>query len=492
VTGIALFLLSAAHAVDAAQSEEAAAAVVGSPGPDRSARPQVVAPSPMTYAEPEIRRLTDAIQVQYVRVEGARKVEVHVLHHRGGLDLPEPGERPETLSAADQATGWLQDMATEAYPAQRLSETKSLHDVELTSWLGYRSSGVDLAVPAEELALGLELLGETLREPSFPAKEVRRYRRDMLRFYYYEGPTQPASVAANALSFSWYTPDHPYGARPDLEAWSHVSRADVLARHDRILREAPVTVLVVGDVDPDEVNPMLARFLDMGSPGVQNAEPPLVPPGGQQRLAVDMPGTAQALLRLRTNAPLQPDVDRPTLRVLDFCLGGSFLSRLNKNLREDKGWTYGVSSTYGSNRVRGQWTVSVDVPLQHAAEAVREIEAELDRVVASGLTVEEISGARNSFVSGWNLAMLNAASAAAFYDDRLQAQETVVEARSRVDALAAVTPEETRRVAAAWLAADRARTWVVVGDRAGLEPELASLGWAVTWITATEAIQGEW
>jgi zinc protease len=450
---------------------------------DRTVPPAVIPPEILALPSPEEHAIGDA-RVLLVRVPGARKVMVELIARRGSLDLagwPTPATR--TL-------GWGMDLASSAHDAEDLALAEDLHDVDLSSWVGQHSSGVDLTAPREDLAVGVGLLGELYREPALPGSELARYRRDTIRWLEGDAASDPRNVADQALAFAWFPADSPFGARPDLDAWAHVKRGPVAKLHDALLA-APLVFLVVGDVGWADVEPLLTPVAaGIGSVGDAEHDAPIAANTGLHVIAVDMPAADQATIRLRTNAPWRDDPDRVPATVLDFNLGGSFLSRLNSNLREEKGWTYGVDSWLLTGETRGHWTVSVDVPKEHCKDAIDEIAHELDDVVQTGLTGDEIASARNSIVSGWNDTLLTAPGAAGLYESLFYDRDTIEGATARMRRLDEVTVDETRRVAAKYFAADDARTWVVVGDRKAIEPQLAALGWAPVWITPSEAVLG--
>lgn len=453
---------------------------------DRAAPPPVTPPVPIALAEPEVRAVGDGVRVLYARVPGVAKVELRLILHRGALDLdgwPTP---------AAHATGWLQDVATAAYDADAMAEIRDLHAIELWSWVAPHRAGVDLTAPIDGLDRAVELLGEVVHRPTFPAGELRRYRRDVLRYYGGEAATQASTVAGDALTYAWAPADHPFGARPDLDAWRGVRRRDLRERHRRLLEDAPVTLLVVGDIEPDALHGRLVPVLEgLGAPGGDPEWPSFTPPAASRVVAVDRPGATQVNVRVRFAAPPLGDADRAAVELLDFALGGSFLSRINRVLREEKGLTYGAWSAYDPDRTTGSWTIGVEVPAARAGEAIGDIGAAIASVCEAGLGQNELAAARNARVAGWNRALETSSSAVAFYEQRVLDGESVADVRARIDAMAAIDGPATRDVAARWWGANRPRVWVVVGDRATLEPQLAALGAPIVWITPEQGILGE-
>jgi zinc protease len=451
---------------------------------DRAAPPAVVPPAPLAQPAPEVHQVGQT-EVRFVPLPGARKVALTVILERGSLDL-DGWPRPE-----GEALGDLLPVATETWDAPAMAELTSLHDVDVSSWVSYRYSGVRLSVPREELDQGLAVATEVLRSPALPKKDIALERRDTLRWLEHDAKLDPDAVADGALAYAWFPADHPFGARPDPKAWKKLKRGALASRHERLLAEAPTTVVVTGDLSWAELEPKLTALLGgVGVSGDAEPAPAFTPPSATRVVAVDMAGAEQTAIRLRVAAPLRGDADRETMSVVDFAVGGSFLSRLNSDLREEKGLTYGVHAGYTTEDTRAHWSVRVDVQGKDTGLALSTIAGHLDAVAKEGLRADEVAAARNSLLGGWNTALLTADTANAFYLRRFYEKESVEQGLERMRKYDAVTPEETRRVAEKWLGPSAPRTWVVVGDRATLEPQLQALGWTVEWITPEQAILG--
>jgi zinc protease len=176
--------------------------------------------------------------------------------------------------------------------------------------------------------------------------------------------------------------------------------------------------------------------------------------------------------------------------MINWVLGGHFLSRLNTNLREDKGYTYGAGSSYQADRTFGYATLRVDVPSEHTKDAIVEIERELDRLVAEGVPATDREMAYRSWAAAWNNQFQTASSAVGLYNAVSREDSTVKARRDRIAAAQTLTTEATLTAAQAWLGKDKPRVWVVVGDRTQVAPQLNALGWTVEWVSPESAILG--
>lgn len=475
-----LLLRAPAHA-----QEAAAVAVVA---PDRSAPPAVIPPTMLSLPLPSQKELRPGVVLSHLRVEGVRKVEVMVMFHRGTTDLCGVADPTPCRMLAQ-----IWELASTETEAIALEARLDGLDGDLTSWLGQTSGGLELTIPRGALSEGLSLLQEVLHAPGLPRDELRRSRTDLLEWYEKSAPADLGQVAQSARQFGFYAPSTPEGVRPDLRALKRVRVKALRDLHRRLLETAPVSVLVVGDLSQAEAEAALAGVLEgVGVAGPWSVPAPYGPMGASSVVAVDMPGQSQAAIRLASAAPPRADADQVPFGALNFALGGSFTSRLNANLREEKGWTYGAGSRYAAQTTHGTWWVGVDVEAVNVAAAVAEIQAEVAGVRDQGVTDAELDAAWLDEITGWNRILETAGSAAATYQGLLLQQEAVGDRAARLTALQGLTAAALAdtAVGARWLGAENPQLWVIVGDRQQIGAQVEGLGMPVQWISPEDAILG--
>ena len=480
---IGLLMIPLLHAQEPAEAppEE----VIEAPAtPDRSAPPAVIPPVVMTMPEMTTEVLRPGLTLSHLQVDGVRKLEVMVMFEIGSVDLC-------GLAQDCQAMINIWELASEQTDAVTMSSTLDSLDGELYSWMGLTMGGLELTIPRAGLDDGLALLSEVLYTPKLSRKELRRSTQNTLDWYQETGPADMGQVASAARRQAFYEAEHPRGRRADLRARKAIKRADLHDVHRRLLSSAPLHVLVVGDIARAEIEPKLVALLDgIGVPGERSPPLPHVPPSASSIVAVDMPGP-QAAVRMITAAPGLQGADRMSISAVNFALGGSFTSRLNGNLREEKGWTYGARSYYSRYRDHGVWGVSVDVEAENVAGAVGEIRAEIDAITQEGITDDEIEAAWLDNVTWWNRRLETAGSAGGFYQWMILNETTLALWHERIVAFRDQSGEAGRAAAQAWLSADSPRLWVIVGDRSQIEEQVDGLGLPVQWITPSQALLGE-
>lgn len=456
----------------------------GPPAPDRSHPPAVEAPELLTLPDPEIHALAPGVEAWFVRVEGVRHVEVSVIVQNGRL------QRKES-AAAWYATSATADVATSALDSSAVAELEDLHGMDVYTSLGALQGTIGFDAARDDLVDAWRLLDQVIHTSEPPKADLKRFVADQKQWYTIDGPASQGAVASAALTYAWFPSDHPYGERPALGDYSALTTRAIKNLYTDWLHNGPVRVLVVGDLPWAEAEPyVLAAVKGIGLATPRAVAVPFVPPSQTRVIGVDMPGQKQAALQLRFAAPRTGAPDRVPFWVTNWVLGGHFLSRLNTNLREEKGYTYGAGSSYHLDRTLGYTTVGADVQSEHVADAIVEIEEELARLAAEGVPAGELAMAHRSLSADWNSQLQTAGSAAGLYAALSYADEPISERRGRYQDLANLTTAETRAAAQAWMGAGQPRVWVVVGDRGDVAPQLDTLGWTVEWITPKQAILG--
>lgn len=453
--------------------------------PDRSRPPEVVPPTPLPLAEPEVHALGPGATAWHVRVPSVRKVSIHAVWDGGMVEL----HGGPTESA--RAMGWLLDVAAGRRGARRFALDADLNEVEISSGIGLHEVSVSTSVPLAELPIALDMLHDVVHAPRFPRSATKRYLRDVSLFYTVEAPASLGSTARLGAAHAWFAADHPYGARRRLDLLSTVRRGDLVRSWERLRTAVPVTVLVVGDVAWSEVSEALTRtFGSLGASG-PGAVGLAVDAPAPRVVAVDMPGQEQVAVRLRTAAPPTHHPEHVAMWATQWALGGHILSRLSLILREEKDYTYGAGARYQHGPRWGTLTVSVDVAAENVADTITVIRDQLAAVAAEGLTDEEINGVHRSALLDWNTTLQSASVASGHYLESLEHGWRSSEMLERMSQLALLTPEAGARVARGWLSEEAHRVWVLVGDRSALEPQLQTLGLNAEWITPAQSVLGD-
>lgn len=449
--------------------------------PDRSRPPPVAPPVLLDHPEPAVYPIAPGVVAWHVPVPVSRKDTVQIVWRRGAADVL--GESPLELA---RAVGALADRAGGAWSARQIDEWLDLNDASMWASVGQHEMEVGFTAPPEALGEAFARASAIVHDPRFPAAELDRWVFDQDLALTSSGPASPSALSSVALASAWFPSDHPYGKRPSLVALHLVRRAELVEAWGRWTTAAPIVVLAVGQpwsaFEPHVAALVAGRGADL-PPG---RSLPFAP-GAARTIGVDLAG-AQANVGCRVPAPAGADADAAVMRVANMVLGGTFNARLNRNLREDKGLTYGIDSEYRRDATWGLVSVEASVPASGVVVALSEIRRELVRLSTDPPTAFELESAKRAIVADWNRAFENAPRAADLYRRLLYDGHTVAEARAELERVLAVGPEDVTRVASAWLAL--APSCVVVGPRAEIEPELGSIGIVAEWVAPAAAILG--
>lgn len=341
----------------------------------RSRVPEAGIPAPLSLPRPERRHLANGMVVASVR--------------RGRL--PE-ATLSLVLPAGAGSTG-VDRAGLASLVAKVLPEGAAGHDArQMAEWLdglgvrlgvtvGYDSMVLRLHTLSELLPAALEALVAVAVQPEFLEVEVSRCRDERLDAIR-RARDEPADVAADVLCELLYG-DHPYGrlTRGREGTIACMSRDDLVRFHARCFVPGAATLVACGDLPADFDRLVVEGFggWEGGTVarGVDETVERALQPGIH---LVDRPGSAQSEIRIAAVGLPRGGSDEPAARVANAILGGLFNSRLNMNLREDKGWTYGARSGLSLRRYRGPVTLRAAVESRWTGPAVREMLAEVDRL----------------------------------------------------------------------------------------------------------------
>jgi zinc protease len=331
-----------------------------------------------------------------------------------------------------------------------------------------------LRVPAARLPEALGLAADVLLRPDFPAEELERLRLDRLTTLVRQHD-QPSAVAAVLVDRTLFGTTHPYGrggfgTEASLRA---MTTAELRSFHQRYYRPGNATAIVVGDIDAATARRLLEQSLGGWERGADVAplrltDAPQV--SGRRVFIVNMPGSAQSVVTLGRIGVPRSTRDYYALEVMNVILGGSFTSRLNQNLREDKGYTYGARSAFDFRPVAGPWTAGAAVQTQSTGPALLEFMNEL-RAMHQPIPDDEVDRARNFLAMRYPAGFQSVAGIAARLANVVDFGLPPTYFNEYVDNVLAVTRADVERVARQYIDPENV-TIFVVGDRAAIEQQV--------------------
>jgi zinc protease len=317
---------------------------------------------------------------------------VLVVVDAGSVNEPHGKEGIAALTAAGLLEGTTQ------FDGAELAEKFEQLGTSLESGADWDSAVVKITTLSDRLEEATRLLGEVISSPVFPEREIERLKAERLAEIL-QLETEPRGLADEKFEEFLYSPQSRYSS-PDAgstKSVSALSRADVEQFYRSNYRSRATTVIVAGDATPEQAHAMVMGAFQKWPDGSAQ-EPQLTASARTNRRSVHIvhkPEAPQSELRVgHVGLPRKHPDFFPTL-VMNAVLGGLFGSRINLNLREQHGYTYGASSYYDWRRGPGPFVVSTAVQSEVTTPALTEIFLEIDRIRSETITDEELTLARD-------------------------------------------------------------------------------------------------
>lgn len=457
------------HAQSPSKTRRAAA-----PGVDRGAGP----PFPESYPELRFPATERAALSNGTHVILARREDVPLVR----MSYQFPVDPAATAGLADMAFSMLAEGAGD-YDALAFAARAESLGAELGSSVDVGSGAVTLVGLRDTLDDSVALYADMLRRPRFEPAAMDRMRAAKMGAVREEG-ANPQRLATSLLPALLYGLDHPYAqsfnAPGTLASVEALRRDDLVEFHHAWIRPERGTLVVVGDATLQELIPVLERHLGdwRGSGGVPEVriDGRLPAQAGPRVYLVDSPGALQATLV--AGQLVAPSSDPQTLAfdVANSVLGGSPSARLNMNLREAKGWSYGVISSAANAPIARPWRVVAPVQSDRVAEAMAEIQREIEEYASGPAPArqDEVARFRDSQVRRLAGSFETREAVASEIADIVRLDRADDWTTQRSSSLRQLDLNEVRAAAAALDASKL--TWVVVGDLSRVEAPVRALG----------------
>ncbi|HEX9885103.1 MAG TPA: pitrilysin family protein [Longimicrobiales bacterium] len=347
---------------------------------------------------PEVSRssLSNGLEVWSAAAPRVPLVTLSLVLPVGEAGVPQERAGALALTADALEGGTLRRSGTE------LAEAFERLGITFSAAAGWDGTSLSVTCLADRMERAVALLAEVAMEPAFPGDEVNRLREQSLSRIR-QRLMDPSGFATDRAAALFYADEVPY-ARPVGGTEASVSdlTPEVLRSFwERCFRPRGAAVVAVGDLDTQALAGALEAAFGAWT-GDAPSRPDFAPEpraDGRAVHVVHRPGSVQSELRIGHVGAPRDTPDYVPLAVANTVLGGSFTSRLNLNLRERNGFTYGVRSRFSFRRQAGPFTVSTAVGSDQTAPAAREVMAELETFARQGPTEEETATARD-YIAG--------------------------------------------------------------------------------------------
>jgi zinc protease len=471
---------------------EAKSAAPPKPGVDKSAGavrghrqiPSVGQLAALDFPDIVHTKLANGLPVDYVQRTGVPVTQIAL-----SFDAGDSADSTQARGLA-AVTMDLLDEGTSKLSSQQFAEAEERLGADVSTGNGADRSYVTLNALSPNLAPSLDLMSDTVKDAAFRADDLDRIKAQRLTAIA-QTQKDPTRVARRLLPSVLYGPNHPYGGPPggDPAAIAKFARADLVAFQQRWLRPDDAKLFIVSDRPLAEVQPLLeARFgnwtAPSGAKGVKSFTPPPARPTAPKILLINRPGAPQSSIVAGQLLPIDPRSDIVPFDAANDVLGGDFLARLNMDLREEKGWSYGVGGGEQVNLHAVPYLVSAPVQADRTADSIAELNKLItDYVTTKGTTQEErdrvVTKSINQLPGQFETS--GAVLGAMMDIDMLGKPDNYYETLAPEYRSLTVTKLDQ----AARAALDpKGFTWIVVGDAAKLRPQLEKLGMPIEVVEA--------
>ena len=430
---------------------------------------------------PELERgvLANGVKVTLSRREAVPVVRV-LMRFGGGLgsdDAARPGTAGLAMVLLDEGAAGLR--------GPEIAEARERLGATWSGGVGSDFSEVSLNALKPNLGASLALFAKVVQKPDFVDGDVERVRGQVLTGIESE-MTDPGALARRLLPAMLHGEGHPYGrtASGTMAGVKAVTREALLDWHRRWIRPDNAEIFVVGDVEMAELLPALEASFGGWRADPDVAKGVTAPTGmraalGPRVVLIDRPNSPQSYIRGGVLLPREGRDKGPAglaLALANDILGGMTSSRLNTNIRETKGWAYGVRSVTSDGAGQTSWQIIAPVQADRTGDAIKAMMADVDGLSGGGRPVSEaerdeavegnVRSLPGSFESGGALLSALAKNALLGRPDDYHAR-----LGERLQALTVVDVQAAGR-----LLSTRNFTWVVVGDARTVLPQLKQLG----------------
>ncbi|HEX8402137.1 MAG TPA: pitrilysin family protein [Allosphingosinicella sp.] len=467
--------------------KEPKAAPSASAGARKAARPVPQLADLKALDFPDIQRaqLSNGVRVHYAQ-RSAVPVTLMTLSFNAGYAADRPDAR-----GLQNFTVSLLDEGTTTRNSRQIAEEQE----RLGATIGASGSAdrtlIELSALSANLAPSLDLLADVAKNPAFAQSEVDRVRAQLVTAIAQQ-KQDPNGIASRALPPLLYGPNHPYGGTSigDDAAVARFSRDDLVRFQQTWLRPDTLDIFVVSDRPLAELTPLLNdRFGTWRAPAVAKgaktfSRPPRA--SAERIVLIDRPGSPQSIISAGFVTDVDPRSDVTALTSANDVLGGNFLSRINMDLRETKGWSYGVNGRVSLSEQAVPYLVNAPVQADRTGDSIAALRENFAGFLKDkGVTDEELQRTIANSVNGLpgrfetSGAVLQAMQTLALYgrpDDYYERLAGVYRGQTRASldqaARAVINPNQF--------------VWVVVGDASKVRPQLTKLGLPVE-VRAAEA-----
>jgi len=357
--------------------------------PDRTKPPLLPAPKKLNLPGVQQFSLSNGLKVFLMEKHEVPLMQLNLVVKTGSVEDPD-----DKVGLANLTLDMLDEGAAGKTSLQIADEIDFL-GARISTGAGVHSSGISLHTPLSKFDDALRIMSEIVLKPDFPQKELDRKKKDRLTslMQMHDQPTAIAGIAFNQLLFG---KAHPYGRMSDENAIKNFNAGMLKDFYKKYFVSNNSYLIAVGDISKNDLIKKLESAFGKWKKGDIKRNNVKEPAQVSSRVVylIDKPGAAQSVINIGRIGASRLTADYDPIVVMNTLLGGSFTSRLNQNLREQHGYTYGASSRFAFRHVPGSFVAASSVQTEVTDKALVEFFKELNGI-REPLTDEDLNRAKN-------------------------------------------------------------------------------------------------
>jgi zinc protease len=441
---------------------------------DRSKLPEPGAPSSLNLPPMQRATLSNGLKIVLAERHTAPVVNFTLMVDSGYS--ADPADSPGVVSFSQR----MLEEGTPTRDSLKIGEELEALSANFNAGANLDWAQVNLNTLKINMDKALEIYGDLILHPAFPQNEFARLQKDRLAAIQRE-KVQPQTMALRVVPGLLYGSGHPY-SRPFTGTGTETSvrkmtRVDLVKFHDTWFKPNNSILLVVGDTTLAEVKPKLERLFAAWKPGdvPKKNVPQVQQPEKDVVYLIDRPGSEQSVIFGAQLASSSNDPDVIPLRLVNDIFGGTFSSRINMNLREDKHWSYGVFSLLPQARGQRPYLSVSAVQTDKTQESLAELVKEYGDVIGPRpIAAGELQDAQKNATLGLAGSFETVQQLAGAYSNILQYNLPEDYYNTYTQKAMALTPDQANAIAKRFIQPDHL-IWVVVGDMSRVEAGVRSL-----------------
>ncbi len=438
---------------------------------DRSQPPEPGAIADVSFPDYETATLSNGVEIMLVERREAPIVSVRMM-----LDTGYPADLSTIKNGLGSLTASLLDEGTASRSALEIADELDRLGASVFVGGGGEQTTIEMSALTPTLDQVMAIWADIIRNPAFREADFKRLQAQQVQGLQ-QAMREPNSIGSRVMSKVLWGESHPYGRLVQPADLQKLTPADATAFHQAWFGPNNATLFVVGDTTMAEIKPKLEAAL-AGWAKAPNEHQPVANgarPATTDVYLVDRPGSLQSVILVGSAQPPRNPAEDQKLTAFNALFGGNFDSRVNMNLREDKGWSYGARSSIGGGRGPRTFMISAPVQTDQTKGALAELRKELTDIVGRRPpSPAELETVRTNTLLGmasrWETsgAVMGALSDISMFDLPKDYWDTYA------TTYRAVTPADVEAMARKVIP-NQNHVWVVVGDRAKIEKGIREL-----------------